>query len=181
VLHLLQQVRSLVASKSPYLQVFEVTEGVGEGRAVGGVNTIISLTVHVPDASGESAGTASMKRLTFDECKSFHHKMTLVQNTGSDANNNSESKPGKTRAMLGQPVKLSDDGLTVLRIALGADTVIEALSSPAAAAAADGSAYEKIMKEDVRVVEKMVFLAQNWAGAVSRPPASKASSGRSKL
>ena len=143
-----QHVHGLVAMHAPHLQLLAVSEGTAEGHFAGGVNAIVSVAVHVPAAGG-------VRALTMDESKVFHQLMTQVLALPDVA-----SAEGDTRVMLGQPVKLSE-ATTVVRIALGADMVVEALSPSPPSSSSEG-AMGRILSEDVRVVQKMALLARHW-------------------
>ena len=79
--------------------------------------------------------------LSVDELKEFHRNMLLSEGSGCSV-------------MLGQPVKIASEGLAVVRIALGADMVVLALSDP--------QMLLKIQQDDQAVVFRMRYLAENW-------------------
>ena len=150
-----QHVHGLVAMHAPHLQLLAVSEGTAEGHFAGGVNAIVSVSVHVPAAGG-------LRPLTMDECKVFHQMMTQAV-----ALSDGTTAEGHTRVMLGQPVKLSE-ATTVVRIALGADMVVDALSSSSTAEGGVGSAgMRRVLSEDVQVVQKMALLARQWEALTS--------------
>lgn len=152
-----QQVRGLVAMHAPHLQLLAADEGAAEGNFAGGVNAIVSVSVHVP-AAGGTGETGATRPLTLDESKLFHQMMTQVLATPDG-----DASTGHVRVLLGQPVKLSETA-TVVRIALGADMVVDALSS-----SSSSGGMGRILSEDVGVVQKMALLARHWE-ALTRPP-----------
>lgn len=98
-----------------------------------------------------------LRALNFDQCKEFHKLMTLNTPSGG-VEQVGPAVP--VRCMLGQPVKLADNGFAVVRIALGADIVLRALEF--------GDHFEDILREDDAVVTKMALLAKNWHSAEAK-------------
>lgn len=153
-------VKKLVANAHPYLQLVEVNytpDDSAHSRAldvcrsygsemVGDVNSIVSVAIHVANGS-------AFRHLTVDESKLFFEKMTNMNGVVY---------------MLGQPVKLSASGLTVLRIALGADMIVDTLTT-----SSDPiqmlNRMSTLLSEDAQLIASMVQLAKEWSGSASAP------------
>jgi diaminopimelate decarboxylase len=123
----------------------------------GNLNTVISFSIYVDDEDSNNK-----KFLTFDELKTFHQKIGIPflidNNDNNDSINNTISN---TRIMLGQPVKLSETtGYAVIRIALDANMLVDALSSISFVEI--GFAVNKIFQEDLLVLKKIDLLAKHW-------------------
>lgn len=119
--------------------------------------TIVSFSVRV----GHAGSDTGLRSLSLDESKVLHQMMTL-------------SQPGsETAALLGQPVKLSEGSgaVVVLRIALGADMVVSALNVSAVSSPLFSleEAVQQVLLEDQLVVDKLVFLCQNWHQLTAAP------------
>ena len=99
----------------------------GEGAKEG--NDEVARGEGEKEVEGEAKG--SVRYLTFDECKVYHALMTKPVNFTEDATiEGGDVETQRLRCvktMLGQPVKLGTDGFAIVRIALGADMVIQAL------------------------------------------------------
>jgi len=133
-----------VASHAPYLQVVDSSSAID-------INTIVSFAVFINPGDGRSRG------LNLDECKALHRDMTLGESP---------------RAMLGQPVKIADNGFTVLRIALGADIVMQALSCISSPQEMS-RIWISIIDEDRRVLNKVAALAQKAEADIRRAAPAK--------
>lgn len=143
------RVRSAVKNAAPFLQLVQDPDGTGMGRGiedemVGSTNSIVSIAIHVPSSE------ETTRFLNFDECKAYHKLMTQ-QVTDGDRRDDALA----VQCMLGQPVKLADNGFAVVRIALGAEMVIAALQQE--------KAVEDIFAEDTRIISKMAKLASSWS------------------
>lgn len=145
-------------------------EKIGDRAASDGNNFLIpgfgqyvnGKKVTIPVAPAVSAPvSAPMRLLNFDQCKEFHRLMTLEDAHVSDAHRAVLVQPAvPVRCMLGQPVKLADNGFAVVRIALGADMVLQALEHTKDEE--DCEEIEAILRQDDAVVTKMALLAKNW-------------------
>lgn len=124
----------------------------------GNLNTVISFSVFVDDENN----LGSKRFLTFDELKLFHQKIGIPFLIDKDENSNSGNNIiTSRRIMLGQPVKLSEKtSYTVIRIALGANMVVDALSSSTFVEI--GLAVNKIFQADLIILKKIDLLAKNW-------------------
>eukprot|EP01036_Dinobryon_divergens_P025179 gene25179-33702_t len=149
-----RNVRDLIARYAyPWIQTLEEDRTGAETRTKGedvempgNVCSIISFSVLVPDLK---AASGSLRRLDFDEMKELHKILAVAKN--------------ERAIMLGQPVKLSDkSGLTILRIALGADMVVDALTTGDEVGAINADALQKIEDDDLFVVTKIAEIARNW-------------------
>jgi diaminopimelate decarboxylase len=110
-----------VAALSPFVQLLsDKINGIDQENFLS-LNSIVSFSLFTREAQADHPQQLVLRELTADEYKEFHKLMTLSQE---------DALPG-VRAMLGQPVKLSDDNKHVLRIALGADVVIRCLEEVA--------------------------------------------------
>jgi diaminopimelate decarboxylase len=115
--------------RSPFVQVLvDKITGISREEFVAAVNPIVSFSLFIRERSVEPHDEEKLvlRELTADEYKEFHKLMTFSME---------DSLPG-VKAMLGQPVKLSENEKNplsghnhVLRIALGADMVIRALEA----------------------------------------------------
>lgn len=144
----------------------------------GNVNTVISVAICVdkkPQACRNIESTG-MKKVTpegqasefeylgLDQCRIFHQALAITGYNG-------------TIAMIGQPVQLHDssdantfNGIPscVVRLALGADTVIAGFASADAISAQTESlrvaaAVDAILGVDAAVIRAMKGLAENWS------------------
>ena len=157
--------KDLVRQCEPYLQVLDVDLGDDGNVMVGGSNSIVSIILNV------SNGVGGTRRLTADECKVYHQLM------GKDCSDmfvcDSEAKGIlKQTAMLGQTVKLSSI-LSIVRIALGADMVNEALAVYGTKPASPDPmqmAFDiaRVMEVDQIVIRKMALLARLWFRGTSK-------------
>jgi hypothetical protein len=134
---------------APFLRVFEEDCGkMGmdsvDFEMIGDVCSIISVVIYIPEHD-------SMRQLTFDECKELHRLLTLPSSNVTET----------ISCLIGQPVKLSDNGFSVVRIALGADMVVRGLLN-SKQTEFNNITFQKIIEDDIRVVKKMAFLACNW-------------------
>jgi diaminopimelate decarboxylase len=148
--------KSLVKKFSPYLEILDVALGVEGSFMMGNSNTIVSVIPNILDGDG-------MRRLNEAECKVYHQLMGKDCSDLFEANSDEKEILEKV-AMLGQTVKLSGS-LSIVRIALGADMVNEAL-----AACRSNPVDEMQMAFDISrvldidriVVQKMYLLAKLW-------------------
>ncbi len=147
------------------------TEAIEERAASDGNNFLIpgfgqyvngkKVSLPVAPAVVDTSVPAPMRLLNFDQCKEFHRLMTLENSHAQDAHQAVLLQPAvPIRCMLGQPVKLADNGFAVVRIALGADMVLQALEHSNGDEESDE--VEAILRQDDAVVTKMALLAKNW-------------------
>lgn len=137
ICHWVEHVKSLVKAQTPYLQLLSDEQPV-EGRPHG----IVSVSVHVPSASGATSS------LNAAELKVIYND--LVATT--------------TPILVGQPVALTKSS-AVLRIALGADIVIAALAHDNVVDA--GQAMHKIYQDDVTVVSRLAgIVKKRWNACI---------------
>lgn len=115
--------------------------------------------VMVADTAQAENPAIPMRALDLDQCKEFHRLVTL-QDVSTQGHTLDPAVA--VRCMLGQPVKLADNNFAVVRIALGADMVVQALESGVDASAA----LDALLQEDDAVVTKMSLLARNWHSIV---------------
>jgi hypothetical protein len=127
-----------------------VDEARAASSAFSGFKHLIKLTSHTTATPAKSMPFTPMRALNFDECKVFHRLLTEESEVGT-------ATELSLRCMLGQPVKLADNGFAVVRIALGADMVVRALEGANCSAQ-----IEDILREDDAVVSKMAGLARSW-------------------
>ena len=143
-----KRIKELVSASSDSLHLVEVDYAEPDGdenspyqnEMLGDENGIISFAVKV-------TSNGSRRFLTFEENKKFFELMTTT---------------GASVVMLGQPVKLSPK-LTVLRIALGADMIVNCLygkTNPVDILVRINS----MLEEDAALVDKIVSLALDWEG-----------------
>lgn len=143
-------VQALVSDCGPYLKCLEEKgEDGGSNSAVmpGDICSIVSFVAMMPDSDNSDSDT--LRCLHFDDMKRLWVQMT----------------EGSNKAALGQPVLLSPE-VTVLRVALGAQMVVEALTpkSPDERAAI----FSRMQADDAVVVGKLKELtAQRWQGKPS--------------
>ncbi len=119
---------------------------------------------------------AATRFLDLDESKVFHQKMTLPVTIGDNAD---MDRICGHKIMLGQPVKLSDAGFTVLRIALGADMVVRALA--AGSREAQQEVLDALNAEDEVVVNKLGLLAKHWSSVLKGEAAAAPARGDADL
>jgi hypothetical protein len=151
------QVKSLVKAESPFLRLLSVSSPTDKS-----LNTIVSIGVFIPTPDTSNSNEAHYYRcLTMDEAKIFHQQMT---------------EGSAPKVMLGQPVKINDGGndpdniSTVVRIALGADIVLQLFEGLTVAHLADESAIVfhmmgklmVVIEQDRAVVKKMTELAKSF-------------------
>ena len=130
----------------------------GFGQYVNGKKVTLPVA---PAAAVATSVSTPMRLLNFDQCKEFHRLMTLENSHAQDAHGAVLVQPAvQVRCMLGQPVKLADNGFAVVRIALGADMVLQALEYSKDDEECDE--IEAILRQDEAVVTKMALLAKNW-------------------
>eukprot|EP00600_Ochromonadales_sp_CCMP1393_P005831 CAMPEP_0174959118 /NCGR_PEP_ID=MMETSP0004_2-20121128/3004_1 /TAXON_ID=420556 /ORGANISM="Ochromonas sp., Strain CCMP1393" /LENGTH=1262 /DNA_ID=CAMNT_0016207411 /DNA_START=127 /DNA_END=3915 /DNA_ORIENTATION=- len=188
------RVRQLVAQQAPYLTLLpdsadSVLTGTAEAASampmqsdmVGGVTGIIPIVISVLDVEGTATAASSggdstlkMRQLHVDEGKVYHREVTQLHHPSNAGTTTTAvaASTGPIRCMLGQPVKLASDGFAVLRIALGADMVVDALEGLVGEQTGGGgdkdkdvllnAAVERLLREDDAVVTKMGQLARNW-------------------
>lgn len=162
-------VQTEVRCHHPYLRLLPVHEGLEKsGINVEDVNTIISISVWVADNNFENG----WRSLSYEECKQFHKIMsTKIEYVPNCASLNDNSI-GHIKALLGQPVLISVT-LSVIRLALGANMVVDALS-PLLHLSNDNfpsylhchriieSASCRVLIEDRAILRKMAFVAKFW-------------------
>lgn len=144
-----QHVKSLVKAQAPFLQLVEEEvdkEGMDD-EMIGRVNSIVSIAICV-SLSSSDVSQLKLNFLNADECKLFHKLMTI--------DGIFDNKSANCQAMLGQPVKLASNGFAIVRIALGADMVISALSKR------NSNFVDELYQQDELVVQKMGYLARCW-------------------
>lgn len=149
----IDHVKTTLKEHENYLKIVEVTEGIDDDIILGNSNTIISVAVYKSDKTFLNA----------DELKEFHSKMTQSLSIDNDINKYCEYE-----IMLGQPVKLADSGFGVVRIALGADMVVDALSKSGTSVLQQSINLQKILNEDMIVIKKMALLSRFWNDIVSK-------------
>ncbi len=146
------------------------------------MNSIVSFSIKVFDGLSFQYG----RFLDFDECKHFHYLMTQplikylrgryteIMSLFNKSDQKVLQKVDSVKALLGQPVKLADDGHSILRIALGADMVVNHLSEYFLNS--DGSRsncispdrlfiqalVNKALVSDNLLLEKAALIAQHW-------------------
>ena len=122
---------------------------------------------------GTPAPTPVLRSLNFEESKVFHQLMTKNLSVLPNATTptvcelyptNSKGSPPlseivATNFMMGQPVKLSEAGFTVVRVALGADMVITGVRG---LDNSEEGVLSNIFQQDIALVTKMAYLASNW-------------------
>jgi len=150
--HWIDYVKTTLKEHEEYLKIIEVTEGIENDIILGNYNTIISVAVCKRDKSFLSA----------DELKEFHSKMTQSLSIDNDINKYCEYE-----VMLGQPVKLADSGFGVVRIALGADMVVDALSK-GGSTIQQSINIQRILNDDMIVIKKMALLSRFWDEIISK-------------
>lgn len=110
------------------------------------VNSIVSILPRTidhkkEDGKSEKENVVFLRDLTAAEIKAFHQYLTLhyVQR-GGEGSERTVLIFNQCKVLLGQPVKIKDNGSSVVRIALGADMVLrclEGINSPHEATLAD--------------------------------------------
>jgi len=125
-----------------------------------GNNTIVSIIPHVDDKKN-----GGVRRLDADECKVYHELMNKDCSSLFLCDHSTKQVLSR-RCMLGQTVKLSSS-LSVVRIALGADMVNDALGNrdDPLQMAFD---IARVLEVDRVVVEKMYHLARVWLNRSDR-------------
>lgn len=151
--HWIECVKNNLKEHEEYLKIVDVTEGIENDIIVGNLNTIISVAVYKRDKTFLNA----------DELKEFHSKMTQSLSIDNDINKYCEYE-----VMLGQPVKLAESGFGVVRIALGADMVVDTLSDAGGSVLQQSLNIQKILNDDMIVVKKMALLSRFWDEIVSK-------------
>lgn len=143
VVNWVSHMKQTIQKHEPFISVFENCgeDGNQNGAEMPGQRcSIISFVVRAPNRFGQ------LENLGFEEMKKFHFEMT-------------QSKFGPC-CFLGQPVLLSPNGLTVLRIALGAEMVTSLFSlsdSP------DVFKLAEIYSQDEILTTKMRSICEhNW-------------------
>lgn len=137
-----EQIKQYIGSElGPYVHVFPVSPE--ESGAADGfdTNSIVSISVNVEDPTSNS-----FRPLNVDELKVVFEKMTRG--------------PGPVMA-IGQPVKLGDK-VSVVRIALGADVVLQALEGFSSDPLAGAFRVSQILSDDKRLLQKLSGLAKGW-------------------
>lgn len=149
----IDHVKTKLKLHKEYLKIIEVTEGIDDNIILGNSNTIISVAICKRDNAF----------LNVDELKEFHSKMTQSLRIDNDLNNYCEYE-----VMLGQPVKLADSGFGVVRIALGADMVVNAFGKDGTTSMQQAMNINKIFNDDTIVISKMAMLSRYWDNIVSK-------------
>ena len=142
------ELRNIISLAAPYLEVIK-SDYESDDLALAyndempaNVNSVVSLLVRICDR-GE------MRVCSFEELKRLFEALA-----------NGE----RTKIMLGQPVKLSSQGgLSVLRIALGADMVIAALENNSDDPVTHTKTINSILEDDRHVVSRMVDVLKSWS------------------
>lgn len=138
---------------------------------LGGANSIVSFSIFV-----QSPGASGPRFLDADECKQFYALMTTPVDASKHVDDPDVLGYLKQSVLLGQPVKLANNGLTVLRIALGADIVVNGIgrlfsadaevlapSFPGVDVKTIHALCEKALMEDQAVIKKAFYLAKYWS------------------
>ena len=146
--------KKIVNDCHPYLEVLDVPLGVDGSPMIGaGNNTIVSIIPNIQE-NGE------FRRLTTAECKKFHQLIGANCSNMYDCTEDEEQILTQV-AMLGQTVELSSE-LSILRIALGASMVNDALKNFNTDVLQMAFDIHQVLNVDSLVVKKMRLLLKFW-------------------
>lgn len=161
-------VRDDVRNRWPYLGLLPDQGGVPPCRVLGGINTIVALMVRVPLSYAGPDGNPE-DALSYDNLRLFHRLLTedisklLPRDLALE-----ERALARYRVLFGQPVKLGGASYGIIRIALGADMLIETFcrGSPPKAremdATEESSALSRLLAQDRLAVDKCCLMARHW-------------------
>lgn len=178
-------VRALIKQRAPFLSLLDSPTN-NDFINLGNHSTIVSFTLSCPTGGVASRTLHSMD---MEECKILFGLMMVPITTDwwqrrFDATRSALYGPhddpqfaadlasgvGDLKVLLGQPVKLTDDCRAVLRIALGAETIVKTLSAylspdPRAAQVTPQmvrAIVNRVLVDDRLIIDKISFLVKNW-------------------
>lgn len=136
------------------------------------MNSIVSFSIFISSDTNDTG----LRFLDADECKRFYNLMTTPIDASKHFDDHDLLVSLKESVLLGQPVKLANNGLSVLRIALGADLVVNSLeklffiddkgsavpSFPGLNIETIHAVCEKALMEDRALIKKAFYLAKYW-------------------
>ncbi|CAB1099869.1 unnamed protein product [Ectocarpus sp. CCAP 1310/34] len=165
-----QEVRDNVQDKWPYLSLLPEQRTGEPSIAVGGVNTVVPIVVRVPRTSSEGPDGNPEVALGYEDLRLFHRLLSedigryLPQDLAMG-----DRAAAHLRVLFGQPVKLGGASFGVIRIALGADMLMDAfcrgdppLSEENVPAAGEGGGVARLLTQDRLAVDKCALMARHW-------------------
>ncbi|CAM9784331.1 unnamed protein product [Ectocarpus sp. 4 AP-2014] len=165
-----QEVRDNVQDKWPYLSLLPEQRTGEPSIAVGGVNTVVPIVVRVPRTSSEGPDGNPEVALGDEDLRLFHRLLSedigryLPQDLAMG-----DRAAARLRVLFGQPVKLGGASFGVIRIALGADMLMDAfcrgdppLSEANVPAAGEGGGVARLLTQDRLAVDKCTLMARHW-------------------
>ncbi|CAM9209382.1 unnamed protein product [Chrysoparadoxa australica] len=147
-------VKGIAASASPYLTMLP-EEGDGLPGAHGNVNTLVSMTVRVPAAAAGPEGSPE-EALSCADLKLFHKWLAMDL---SGVLPSASATEAKAIVCAGQPVKLGGSTKAVIRLALGADMVVNWFNQATGGCEAG---IKESLEEDELFIAKCVVMAKHW-------------------
>ncbi|CAM9905957.1 unnamed protein product [Pylaiella littoralis] len=164
-----KEVRDNVQEKWPYLSLLPEQRTGEPYIAVGGVNTVVPLVVRVPRTSEGPDGNPEVA-LGYDDLRLFHR--LLSEDIGKFLPQDlavGDRASARLRVLFGQPVKLGGASFGVIRIALGADMLIDTFcrgNPPVAeqnfAAMGANRGFAQLLAQDQLAVNKCTLMARHW-------------------
>lgn len=174
------RVRALTEGFYPAVEVLEA-HGIHEEaeHRIGGANTVVSLMIRTGGKEGGLLGVKGLKQLQLllgTDLSDLCDGTTFPE---------SAREVAKIRAQLGQPVLLGGGARHgVVRLAIGATDICEAVESAVAQAASNGNdsddddpfvaldalsdAIDAMIVEDIQVLRKIELLATHWDAVAKR-------------
>ncbi|CAM9182126.1 unnamed protein product, partial [Scytosiphon promiscuus] len=150
-------------------------------HAVGGVNTVVPIVVRVPRTSSEGPDGNPEVALGYDDLRLFHRLLSedIGRLLPQDLDVGDRAS-ARLRVLLGQPVKLGGASFGVIRMALGADMLIDAFcphsrapnreqgrpflaaAEHAVSAEGENGGVARLLAQDRLVVNKCALMARHW-------------------
>ncbi|CAM9123630.1 unnamed protein product [Ascophyllum nodosum] len=166
-------VRDLVHHEWPYLSLLPEQRDPQSCRPFGGLNTIISFIVRVPsklDVRGPDGNPE--EALGVDDLRLFHRLVSEdISSLLPKDVNAADRATARLRILIGQPVKLGRASFGVIRIAFGADMLVDSLCSGSPPTDCNGyeagenggpDALSCLLAQDRLAVNKCSLIAHHW-------------------
>ncbi|CAM9304223.1 unnamed protein product, partial [Hapterophycus canaliculatus] len=150
-------------------------------HAVGGVNTVVPIVVRVPRTSSEGPDGNPEVALGYDDLRLFHRLLSEdISRLLPPDLAVGDRAAARLCALLGQPVKLGGASFGVIRMALGADMLIDAFcpdscapnrgqgfpsnaaEEHAVSAEGENGGVVRLLAQDRLVVNKCALMARHW-------------------
>lgn len=163
-------VGAAVSDGWPFLAVLPETgispdgTGVAAERIGGLLNTIAPIMVRVHDNKADSAaGKCPLNGLSADELKKVHRMLQEDVSSRLPADTPPEDREAAAfKCLIGQPVKLGGAPFGVVRIALGAQMVVNWFSTSRQRSVPLTTCAQEALLIDRQICEKLKVIAQYW-------------------